>query len=227
MNIALDQVMENVGFIALGGIMGAYFVPLLVPILLRRVHLRAGGSAQTPCSAFAVSRLQWVGCALAGLILGGLVALAHVSGAVLMAVMGCGFIMLLGVVCDLHSRVLPYECCVALAFLGGVTQLLIGGWEGVCTGAFYGLVVGVVCVGVNYKASFQGKTPLGWGDVRCMVALSLTTGMAAPIGMAACFVSAAGISALRILRGKLSLRDGIPFAPFLSVWLVVGLAVGI
>ncbi|MFR7651306.1 MAG: peptidase A24, partial [Eggerthella lenta] len=67
-----------------------------------------------------------------------------------------------------------------------------------------------------------GRTPVGYGDVRCMAALSLASGVATPLGAALCYGGAAAFSLAGIAAGKLSWRSGIPMAPFLAAWLVGG-----
>ena len=49
--------------------------------------------------------------------------------------------------------------------------------------------------------------------------------MDALLGAAACYVSACAFSLAGMLAHRLGRRDGIPMAPFLSIWLAVGTTV--
>ena len=66
---------------------------------------------------------------------------------------------------------------------------------------------------------------MGFGDIRCMTALAFACGPATLLGAAACYVSACTFSIVGMLMHRLGRRDGIPMAPFLSIWLAVGTTV--
>lgn len=63
---------------------------------------------------------------------------------------------------------------------------------------------------------------VGGGDVRCMAALSVASGFAAPAGFAACFLAAAVVALVKCVMGKARAGDAMPLAPYLCVWLWVG-----
>lgn len=63
---------------------------------------------------------------------------------------------------------------------------------------------------------------VGGGDVRCMAALSVASGFAAPAGFAACFLAAAVVALAKCAMGKARAGDAMPLAPYLCVWLWVG-----
>lgn len=134
----------------------------------------------------------------------------------------CAACMAVGVACDVKARMLPLECCLALALAGAAFQVLAAGFAGLAVGAGCAVLVVAVCSVANCLAGRAGPVPVGHGDVRCMVALSLASGAGAPMGIAACYGGAALFSAAGMAMGRLSAKDGIPMAPFLSAWLVLG-----
>ena len=77
-------------------------------------------------------------------------------------------------------------------------------------------------VGSVEDLELEDVLQIGYGDVRCMAALSLASGVATPVGAALCYGGAAAFSLAGIAAGKLSWRSGIPMAPFLAAWLVGG-----
>lgn len=165
-------------------------------------------------------------CALAFAVLG--FWSARGTSAVQAIVLGCCAVaMAVAVVCDLKARTLPLETCVVLAVAGTVFQLLVGGAEGVMLGAAAAAVVAVGCLGANRVFERRGKTAVGYGDVRCMVALSLASGAAAPAGFAACYACAAAFSLGGMVVRRLTPSSGIPMAPFLALWLLCGAAVSV
>lgn len=177
------------------------------------------------------SACWWQRSALAvGVALGAaLLVLVEMPMGALVALALCGLFMAVAAVCDLRARMLPLECCVVVAIAGAAFQIAVAGWTGLVAGAVFGAVVGVGCLVVNRLMGRSGGLPVGWGDARCMVALSLATGAAAPVGFAACYASAAACALAGIATHKLSPRDGIPMAPFLAVWLMCasGVLVGV
>ena len=136
----------------------------------------------------------------------------------------CGAVMALGVVCDLRARVIPLECCAALLVVGGAYQLLRHGSAGIAEGAVAAAVVLAVCWVANLIARKSGGS-VGFGDIRCMTALAFACGPATLLGAAACYATACAFSLAGMLVHRLGRRDGIPMAPFLSIWLAVGTTV--
>lgn len=141
---------------------------------------------------------------------------------VALAAATCACAMAVGIVCDLRARMLPWECCAAIAVLGGAFQLMAGGWQGLATGAVLALAVCAACSFANRWSERRGVRAIGYGDVRCMAALSVAAGPATFAGMAACYLAAAAFSCAGMAAGRLKRSDGVPMAPFLALWLVVG-----
>lgn len=151
-------------------------------------------------------------------------ALVNVATLPAVALAICGVTMVVVVVCDLRARIIPLEACAVVALMGVVAQLALGGVSALVTGGVVAALVGAGCLLANHLA--RGRTlPVGRGDVRCMAALSLASGPAAPVGLFACYVCAAACSLAGIAAGKLTLKSGFPMAPFLAVWLVAALVV--
>ena len=136
----------------------------------------------------------------------------------------CGAVMASGVVCDLRARVIPLECCAALLVVGGAYQLLRHGSAGIAEGVVAAAVVLAGCWVANLVAHKSGGL-VGFGDIRCMTALAFACGPATLLGAAACYASACAFSLAGMLMHRLGRRDGIPMAPFLSIWLAVGTTV--
>ena len=166
------------------------------------------------CGLCALACAVW----LATLVLAGVPVVPAVALAI------CGVVMATVVVCDLRARIIPLEACVLVALAGVVAQLTMGGISALVAGALFAALVGAGCLLANRLAC--GRTlPVGRGDVRCMAALSLASGPAAPVGLFACYVCAAACSLAGLVAGKLTLKSGFPMAPFLAVWLVAVLVV--
>ena len=144
------------------------------------------------------------------------------------ACMACSAAMALIVLYDDQARIIPRGLCLLLAVAGIVLQACYGGMLAVAVGAAWAavfhLVARIALWLVDGRTS--GEEPsLGGGDVRCMAALSLATGPGAPIGFAACFAAAALWAAIERLRGRLEAGEAFALAPFLAVWLAVGVLV--
>lgn len=163
-------------------------------------------------------------CAIAGAAGGWLLSLVspHPVAFVLAAL--CWFALAVGTVCDVRARILPLEVCAAVALAGSTLQLCFGGLEGFGWGCLVAVMVGAVCAVANRLFARGKAVPVGRGDMRCMAALSVASGAAAPLGFAACYVTAAAFSLGGMAVGKLTLSDGVPMAPFLGVWLACGIA---
>lgn len=130
--------------------------------------------------------------------------------------------MAAAVACDLRARIVPLETCALLAAAGVAFQASTVGIEGVLAGCAFAAFAVLCCLAVNRLFGRTGRAPVGFGDVRCMAALSLASGMATPVGAALCYGGAAAFSLAGLAAGRLSWRSGIPMAPFLAAWLVGG-----
>ena len=133
----------------------------------------------------------------------------------------CLLAMVVGVACDLRARMIPIECCAAIALAGGAFQLLRGGLQALGSGLLFAVAVVVACWFAR-KALKAGPRAVGGGDMRCMAALALASGPGAVVGAIACYIAAAAVSALGVLTRKLKFSDGLPMAPFLMLWLIFG-----
>lgn len=129
--------------------------------------------------------------------------------------------MAVAVVCDLRARIIPVKACAVLAAAGGAFQACVGGAEGLAAGALCGAVIVAGCCAANRAArrGKGGRDAVGWGDIRCMGALSLFSGSAAPLGFAVCYAAAAACALAGLASRRLSAEDGIPMAPFMALWL--------
>lgn len=143
-----------------------------------------------------------------------------VAGAIWLTMWGA---LLVAVVCDLGERVIPKETCALLGLAGAVTQGVSQGLESLAWGACFGLALMAGCRMVNKWGRSNRQAPMvGGGDVRCMVALSVASGRAAPFGCAACFACAAFVALVGCASGKMDRRDAMPLAPYFCLWLWVG-----
>ena len=167
---------------------------------------------------------RWHRClgALVGTAFGCAVAWCAGSPLVAAALAVAATAMAAAVICDLQARIVPLEACAALAAAGVVFQASTAGLEGVLAGCAFAVFAVLCCLALNRLFGRTGRAPVGYGDVRCMAALSLASGVATPVGAALCYGGAAAFSLAGIAAGKLSWRSGIPMAPFLAAWLVGG-----
>lgn len=183
-------------------------------------------TAKQHCYSFGSSAANRARCAA---LLAGLIAtcvcvqvLSAAPAFVMVPLALCCFAAACAAVCDIQARVIPFECCV-LAGVGGVVfQLLACGWQGVAVGAAIALVVLGVCLAVNRLYARRGASAVGAGDIKFMTALSLMCGPGTLVGAMACYCAAAFVSLAGLLTQKLQLKSGIPMAPFLAIWVVVG-----
>lgn len=176
----------------------------------RRCSMRASPPIRAVCAFFMALSFAALGASgAAGL-------LALLCGACLVA-------MAAGVVCDMKARMIPIECCAALALVGAALQFHASGIAAVAFGCVAAIVVVAACALANRFLAKGGAWAIGGGDVRCMAALCLASGAACPVGLAACYGAAALYSLAGMALGKLRPRDGVPMAPFLALWLVAGI----
>ena len=66
----------------------------------------------------------------------------------------------------------------------------------------------------------EAPSAIGGGDLRCMAALALASGQAAPLGLALSCLLAAAFGLVALVAGRLGLRQGMPFAPFFLPWIL-------
>ena len=144
------------------------------------------------------------------------------------ACMTCSGAMAGIVLYDDAARIIPRRLCQLLAVAGIVLQASNGGMPAVVIGSIWAIAFYLVsCIALWLIDGRKGrKEPsLGGGDVRCMAALSLATGPGAPVGFAACFTAAALWVAIERMRGRIKAGEAFALAPFLALWLAVGVLV--
>lgn len=140
----------------------------------------------------------------------------------------CVIALMTATVCDLRARVIPIETCVAVAVAGSVFQVVFRGLPALGAGALFAVVIVAGCSILNRLCRARCPTDaVGRGDIRCMAALSLASGMGAFCGFVVCYLAAALFALVGCLLHRLGLKDGVPMAPFLSAWFVCGMATGI
>lgn len=137
----------------------------------------------------------------------------------------CVALMICAVVKDIHERRIPRQLCWGLAGVGTVLQICAHGFTGAYEAASAALMVSAaLAVLAMFQRRFRKKDQIGGGDVRCMIALACATGGGCFVGAFSCFAAALVYGVPRRLMGRLQPGEGFPFAPFLAIWLVVGLA---
>ncbi len=180
---------------------------------LRRFSFRAGPVHRLICSAALGSSFSVV-----------TIFSPNIGVAAMLCV--CLGAMAASVVCDMRTRTIPLEACAVLLLAGGMFQLFAVGWEGVLRGIIVALTVAVVFMSVNYLVRLRfPRGAIGCGDIRCMGALAVATGAGAVCGFAACYAFAGLAAVVGCVTKRIAWNDGVPMAPFLAVWLVVGIAV--
>ena len=137
----------------------------------------------------------------------------------------CVIAMAAIVLFDRTARLIPRFLCWLLAGGGIVFQYCTQGQSGVMAGLCWAIALftlAVIAALLVERRRGRGRS-IGGGDMRCMAALSLATGASAPWGFTACFVAAVLWSIAARLRGRLLPGEPFAFAPFLAIWLAVGL----
>lgn len=151
-----------------------------------------------------------------------------VSIVMIAALFTCVVALMAATVCDLRARIIPFETCVVVAVAGTAFQAVFKGLPALGAGALFAVVVVAGCSIANRFCRARCPTDaIGRGDIRCMAALSLATGMGAFCGFVVCYTCAALFALAGCLLHRLGLKDGVPMAPFLSVWFVCGVTMGI
>ena len=130
---------------------------------------------------------------------------------------------------DMTTRLIPTPLCWVMGVVGLTAQAYVGGCDSVTAGALGACCVPAVCLGADALAQAGKKGAgrrelIGGGDVRCMMALALATGSQWLAGALACFAAASVCGLIARALGKLQPGEPFPFAPFLALWLLVGLS---
>ena len=129
---------------------------------------------------------------------------------------------------DMTMKLIPTPLCWAMGAVGLLAQAYIGGYGSTAAGAIGACCVLVACLGVDALAQAGKKDAgrqqlIGGGDVRCMMALALATGPKWLPGALVCFAAASVCGLVARALGKLQPGEPFPFAPFLALWLLIGL----
>lgn len=209
-----------------GAVLAFRSLPVCVDVLLARVASR-GGSCEG-----GVSRSSRMACSLAfGAVCGwtaGAWCAAEPGQSMLVAVgaacrLALWAALLLAVACDLAARVIPRETCWIVGGAGTVLQLAVGGVGEVASGAAFGAACAALCALANRIAEGHGGDRMvGGGDIRCMAALSLTSGSHAFVGFAVCFGVAAAVALVGVAARRMSGKTALPLAPFFCLWAAFG-----
>lgn len=130
---------------------------------------------------------------------------------------------------DVQRRIIPRKDCYLIALCGSMVQLITVGLSAWLAGFSFGLLALLFCLGVE-KLSRRFRVssmPLGGGDVRLIVALSLATGPWAVWGALGAAVAATLWAIVGLATSRLSLKDTFPMAPCLACWPMVCLGVSL
>lgn len=246
------SVLPVISVFLLGGVLGWFFVPWVSNALLCRVQKREDAWRRKALDAHCVCKSVGSNNEVSGVVLEttgkrdisrnesrALYAIflaaafaavtlisPNVSAAVFLEI--CVLAMAVSVVCDLRARVIPLEACALLAVAGAAFQLVACGLAGVVVGLGSALAIVAGSMLLNFLLGERCPAgAVGRGDVRCMGALASATGSGAFWGFAACYMLAGLVALAGCATEKLKLSDGIPMAPFLSVWLVCGVIASI
>ena len=206
--------------------LGWVAVPMLAQLLAPRAVARAGAWGEESIGEETHEAVRatphdgrWrdagaLGAFCAALVLMGLgpleVGLLAVAGVALAA----------AALCDVRVGLIPWETCAVVGATGLAVQARCLGLGGVCWGALYAGAVIVACCALNARFGRRGKCGIGGGDVRCMAALSLASGQAAPLGLlASCLAMVFMGVRSRIVEGR-RFDDPRPMAPAFAPWLL-------
>ena len=132
------------------------------------------------------------------------------------------------VISDLMTRLISIRACEVLGAAGALYQLSLFGLGGLGASLLSMAAITIVNVIVNGLFQYRGHgQSVGGGDVRCMAALALATGRGCIVGALACCIVAVVWAAAMQMMGQRDKDEPFAFAPFMAVWLVVGLVVGL
>lgn len=130
------------------------------------------------------------------------------------------------VVCDLSARLIPYGWCLVLVALAYLYQLFAAGMHEATIALVVALAICVLIVLIDRFLRSIGKAgQIGTGDVYmlCGVLVAGFGGILyASLGM---IVSYACLLCVGFIRGRANARTYVPFAPYLAVFAVIGMAI--
>lgn len=155
------------------------------------------------------------------------------SNVVVCAVMAaiCAAGMAAAVLIDWVCGLIPVELCVIIAGAGLLYQASMHGIEGVCVGLIAAVLIATTAWIAEWLVRRIARAPsfteaVGGGDIRCMGALAIATGSGALFG---CVVACCAALIAAFIRAFPHCSSGVhtfPFAPYLALWLPVGLILG-
>ena len=132
------------------------------------------------------------------------------------------------VVSDLTTRLISTRACEVLGVAGAMYQISLFGLGGLETGLLSMAAVTVANVTINNFFHFRVRDQsIGGGDVRCMAALALATGRGCVAGALVCCIAAVAWAVVMQLLDHRGKDEPFAFAPFMALWLVVGLVAGL
>ena len=132
------------------------------------------------------------------------------------------------VITDLTTRLISTRACQVLGIAGAMLQLLIAGLDGLVVGLFSMVAITVINIAINAIAhSRLQDRGIGGGDVRCMAAIALATGRGCIMGVLSCCVIAVMWALAMQVVGLRDRDEPFAFAPFMAIWLVVGIVAGL
>jgi leader peptidase (prepilin peptidase)/N-methyltransferase len=201
----------------------------LIPILS---FLLLGGKCKFCSAPIGINHLLTEICA--ALIAG--FAVWVFSGALVLASVFLGWILLFGALVDLRTRLLPNEMNLILV----ITGLLVSFWQGGGQGLLYALLATIIGYGVFFIIAkiylrLRGREGLGLGDAKLLAAGGAWLGPFALswVILLACIIALAGILITSIYSRKKTKADTIiSFGPALAIaiyllWLVKGTSLGL
>lgn len=217
--------------------LGWAWAPMLARVLLRRrgssgtsdtgAVLRADAVPTAPVSAVRSRRLS---ARVRRVICGSAAASMAIPCWSLLEPFSCvlsvfGFVLMETVlICDLEARIIPWELCLGALAFGLPFCYSIWGSSGVLSSAALAALVLACLFLCNMASAHMRSSPaIGAGDLRLIPALCLFGGFqGSMLGMLACSM-AMGIFAVLVLALKWATpRSGIPMAPGLMLWFVIG-----
>lgn len=151
--------------------------------------------------------------------IGGLIAL--------IAIGVCSASMVHIVLSDVRTRLISTRACRILGISGAIYQLANAGIGGLAVGLLSAMAITVANIVFDAVARFRfNGYGIGGGDVRCMAAIALATGQGCFVGaLFCCGVAIVWASAMQA-KGLRNRGEPFAFAPFMAIWLGVGVALG-
>lgn len=127
-------------------------------------------------------------------------------------------------VCDLKARIIPWELCLVMLMLAIPFRLATGSVEELVASVALALLLLFLFEACNLVSRrLHSSTAIGLGDLRMIPALCMFGGLEGTlVGMFSCSALMGAYAVLALAMKWATPRSGIPFAPGLAVWFVVG-----